>query len=721
MDHTALNKMDLLLVDDRIENLITLEAVLTSPQYNLIKATSGDEALRYLLDHNPILILMDVQMPGLDGFETASILKRSERTREIPIIFITAINKDERFVHQGYSYGAVDYIYKPYDAHILRSKVSVFAELAQKTIRLLKAEKHLRENENKERERQVALLELISLKREQADHKKYRDLVDGINHGIVWSANAETLSIGFVSTSAKRILGYSLDSWAADPNFFSNHLHPDDRDSFLNAIQCLKTDLKEVTLEHRFIAANNRKVWLNTGLKIARKADGASYEIRGLSIDISKMKRTEEALLKSSKRSLFLAEAGLLLSESLDYEATLAKIGTLIVPKLADWYSIDTADENGEQKRLAVALSDKFKSTLTNESIERLSPAHTEENIRQVLKTGKPKLYANLSIDLSQKRERNKKSSFKLEVPVLKSAMIVPLIARGKTTGAITFLSFLDSHHYDDEDLRMAEDLAHRIAVAIDNAGLYRQAQAAIDTRNEFLSIASHELKTPLTPLKIQVQMLLRTLRTDSIESLSLERLKSIAQTSDRQITKLSHLIEDLLDISKLTERKLNLELCEFDLIELIREIIDRYSSQMSKAGCSIEFLPTESIMVRWDRFRIEQVITNLLTNAIKYGPGKPLCIAVSVCQSVVRLSFQDQGIGIARKDHERIFGRFERAAASCNFGGLGLGLYIVQQILKTHGGKISVQSELNKGSTFTVELPINAESEANKSQTPAA
>jgi CheY-like chemotaxis protein len=138
------DKIEILLVDDRQENLLALEAVLASPDYKLIKVNSGDEALRYLLDHSPALILMDVQMPGLNGFETASIIKGSERTREIPIIFVTAINMDERFVHKGYDHGAVDYIYKPYDAHVLRSKVAVLAEIRrhhQRMIRLVAVQK----------------------------------------------------------------------------------------------------------------------------------------------------------------------------------------------------------------------------------------------------------------------------------------------------------------------------------------------------------------------------------------------------------------------------------------------------------------------------------------------------------------------------------------------------------------------------------------------------
>lgn len=229
--------VEILLVDDRADNLLTLEVALNSPQYKLVKASSGEEALRYLLDHKPALILLDVQMPKMDGFATANIIKSSERTRDIPIIFLTALHRDERFMQRGYQTGAVDYLSKPFDVEILRSKVSVFAELHRKTQQLIHVERELRRTEAQERERKLAAIELSALRREQLQQKKYQELVEGIHHGIVWSANPDTLAFSYVGPTAERLLGFSQQQWLSESNFWMNHIHPDDAGGFLALCQ----------------------------------------------------------------------------------------------------------------------------------------------------------------------------------------------------------------------------------------------------------------------------------------------------------------------------------------------------------------------------------------------------------------------------------------------------------------------------------------------------
>jgi CheY-like chemotaxis protein len=371
------DKIEVLLVDDRPENLLALETVLESPEYKLVKANSGDEALRYLLDHEPALILLDVQMPDLDGFETATLIKRSERTRSIPIIFVTALNQDDRYVLKGYQHGAIDYLYKPFDPNILRSKVAVFAELARKTRSLILAERKISEAEKKDRERQIAQLELRSLKREQLEQKKYLDLVAGITHGIVWSVDSDSMSTSFVSPSSLKILGYAESDWLDDQDFFLNLIPPADRKFFNDAIDRAKLSNESEKLEHRFVTHEGNELWFQTELKLAHKTDSSGYEIRGISMDITRMKEVQEML------------------------------------------------------------------------------------------------------------------------------------------------------------------------------------ETAVKVRDEFLSVASHELKTPLTPLKLQAQMLGRVLKAANGAELKSEKVDKILVTFDRQIDRLSLLIDELLDISKMTNGKL--------------------------------------------------------------------------------------------------------------------------------------------------------------------
>jgi signal transduction histidine kinase len=233
------------------------------------------------------------------------------------------------------------------------------------------------------------------------------------------------------------------------------------------------------------------------------------------------------------------------------------------------------------------------------------------------------------------------------------------------------------------------------------------KVEEAVRVRDDFLSIASHELKTPLTPLELKVTSLLRQVEADLESPLPAERVVRELQIAQRQIRKLTELINELLDDSRISAGRLQLSIKEVNLSDLVQEVVARFHQQAVQAGCSIDVgIVGEPITGRWDPLRIEQVITNLLTNALKYGAGKPVHIRAEGGLSNAKLTVQDQGIGIPREYLSRIFDRFERAVTDQHFGGMGLGLYITRKLVAAHGGQIEVQSEPGKGSTFTVELP---------------
>jgi PAS domain S-box-containing protein len=700
--------IDLLLVDDRPENLLTLEAVLASPGYRLVKANSGPAALRYLLDHEPAVILMDVQMPQLDGFETASLIKRSKRAREIPIIFLTAIPKDEGFTNKVYAYGAVDYLHKPFDPIILRSKVAVFAELARKSRRQIQAEKALLENAIREHERQLVQLELRGLKRERLNQEKYRDLVEGIQHGIVWSADPVSLAISFVSPSAKKILGFPIDQWTSELDFIANRLYPDERQRVLSHLLSIREGEQDEGIEHRFRTASGSEVWMHTGVRLAPKGEAGAYELRALSVDITRIKQAEETLLQNKRHSDFLADASLLLSESLDYEATLNRLGSLAVPRLADWYSVSILDTHGNVRTLATHHSNPSQMELAKSFAEGY-PADLQAPtaIGQVLRTGRPLLLANITETFLTSHLQDAEQRRVVQELGIRSAIIVPLLVRGRTFGTLAFMSASSGYRYNESDLRLAEDLARRAASAIDNAFLYQEAQKAIRTRDEFLSIASHELKTPITPLKIQIQGLMRIFKSGELTVLGKDRLRRMLESSERQLRRLTRLIDDLLDISRIDMGRLALSYQPFDLAELAHEVLERFSDQLQAAQCSVRLELESRLTVNWDRFRIEKVIINLLTNAMKYGQGSEIQISSWQEGNFAYFQVRDQGIGIASEDLNRIFERFERAVSGSHYGGLGLGLYIVRQVVAAHQGSVSVQSELGQGSTFTVAIPF--------------
>ncbi len=235
-----------------------------------------------------------------------------------------------------------------------------------------------------------------------------------------------------------------------------------------------------------------------------------------------------------------------------------------------------------------------------------------------------------------------------------------------------------------------------------------RSLENAIQVRDNFLSIASHELNTPVTSLKLQTQGLSRLLRsTPPGESIPREKLENSLQTTERQIHRLSKLISNLLDVSKIGSGKLSLDTEHLELNDVVTQVIERTSELARAAGSPVEFKVHDTITGTWDRFRLEQVFINLITNALKYGDGKPIEIALGIDNHCAQVSIRDSGIGIAKEHLERIFERFERAIPASTVSGLGLGLYIAREIVHAHDGNIDVDSKVGHGSTFTVKLPI--------------
>lgn len=237
------------------------------------------------------------------------------------------------------------------------------------------------------------------------------------------------------------------------------------------------------------------------------------------------------------------------------------------------------------------------------------------------------------------------------------------------------------------------------------------EAERSVTLRDDFISIASHELKSPLTPLKIYIDLLKRHLLTaDSKAFPKLSALVTSVANTDRQIDRLAALVDGLLDVSRITAGRLILKYEEFDLSSLVREVVERQRPEFVQANCEVEIRAEAAVTGFWDRTRIEQVATNLLTNAHKYGAGKPIEVEVSVVGGRARLSVRDHGIGIAKEDQEKIFGRFERVAPIKHYGGMGLGLFITREIVAAHDGTIWVESEPGEGSVFIVELPLELE-----------
>ena len=299
-----------------------------------------------------------------------------------------------------------------------------------------------------------------------------------------------------------------------------------------------------------------------------------------------------------------------------------------------------------------------------------------------------------------------------------RTTLVVPLIARGETLGALTMASAAPGRRYGPADLDLARELSHRAALAIDNARLYREAQQAIRLRDDFLSVASHELNTPLTSLMLSLQGLLQVPAERRLEPATVDRFFRLMA---RQGSRLTRLVSELLDVSRIQANLLSFQFQEgVDLVEVVQDIVSRSRPDLERAACPVVVRGSAHVLGRWDRSRLEQVVTNLLSNAIKFGPGNPIEITISEEAGCARFSVSDHGMGMDLSQQQRLFERFARGVSAEHYGGLGLGLYISRHIVATHGGRIQAASQPGAGATFTVEIPYAPPAEEVRRSCPA-
>ena len=386
---------NLLIVDDLPENLLALEALIKREDRTVFKALSADEALSLLLQHEFALAILDVQMPGMNGFELAELMRSTERTKNIPIVFVSAAGRELNYAFKGYESGAVDFLHKPLDIHAVKSKVNVFVDLYR---------------QRKAMKQQVEALE--------------------------------------------------------------------------------------------------------------------------------QSRREQEALLK------------------------------------------------------------ELQST--------------------------------------------------------------------------------------------QNELEH-----------------AVRMRDDFMSIVSHEVRTPLNGLILETQLRKLHLAKGNVAAFTLDKLSAMVDRDERQIKSLIRLVEDMLDVSRIRTGKLSIRPSRFDLVQLVSNLLESFSAQISNAESTLSFTAEGPVMGTWDEFRIEQVVVNLLTNALRYGSHNPIDVRVYCEGGQARVDVLDHGIGVSEENQKRIFQQFERVSANHVIAGLGLGLFISEQIVAAHGGSISIDSEEGKGSLFRVSLPL--------------
>lgn len=434
-------------------------------------------------------------------------------------------------------------------------------------------------------------------------------------------------------------------------------------------------------------------------------------------------------------RLAFLAEASEILNASLDYQTTLHNLAHLLVPRQADWCSVDMLAEDGRLERLAVAHVDPTRVAWAHELHRRYPPdMNAQSGVARAIRTGQPEIYPVITEEmLTQAAEDAEQLSILRQVG-FSSLMIVPMMSLGRSLGAITFVWAESGYHYGDSELNFAVDLAHRAAMAVENSRLYREAQEAVQVQKEldyyknlFLSTATHELRTPLTSVKGYAQLLDRAFKKlrDSdtppdpqVFREDLDRHIRSVEMVVWQVERMNRLIAELLDFSRLDNDKFVLDRAnQLNLADVINRVVE----QMTAIGDTqpvILDLPKAPVLGYWDESRLEQVLINLLGNAFKYSPkDHPVTVGLELRRSPASnrpealVWVQDNGIGIDQEHQANIFERFYRVrnGNTARIDGLGLGLYISHEIVTRHDGRMWLESQPGLGSTFYFTLPLES------------
>lgn len=444
------------------------------------------------------------------------------------------------------------------------------------------------------------------------------------------------------------------------------------------------------------------RLWTSGAVEVLKTAAGtlgAAILRRQAEAERLQLVREQAARVEAEaaqRRLAFVADASAVLASSLDYELTLQGVADLVVPNQADCCFMDVLEPDGSIRRVAASVIESYASRVGN-LVGVLTDPHSDHPISEVIRSATPRISRPIE---SRHAERAAK--------YFASALVVPLMTRVGVAGAMTWLISEQRRPFTDHDFNLAVDLGRRCALAIDNARLYGEARAAVSLRDEFMSVAAHELKTPMTSLRGYAQLLAREF--DRGEAESPERVRRAASTIQIQSDKLARLIGQLLDISRIQSGKLAIERRVADVSMIVRELIEALQSGMSSLHTLVGTLP-EHLLVRVDPLRIEQVVTNLIDNAVKYSPdGGQIEIDLAADDEMLSLRVRDHGVGVPLEHRAHIFDRFYQAHAGgplTSMAGMGLGLYISRQIVELHGGQIYAEFPEDGGTRMVILLPI--------------
>jgi len=530
------------------------------------------------------------------------------------------------------------------------------------------------------------------------DEERFRLLIDSIQDYSVFPLSVD----GRVSNwnlGAERLKGYTTEEALG---LHISRFFPEEENAERVPERILTRAALEGHAEYEgwLVRKDKSLFWGTVVLNAMRDQAGRLHGFSNIARDLSERKRVE-------KSQTFLAEAGEILTGSLEYERTLQEVARLAVRSMADWCTVAVQCANGLSVQ-SVAHADPAQEPKTQKLLRVLSVDETKpaRGIGHVVRTGQSELCPDTLEAVWVRAALGVDSPDHFLTLGARSYMCVPLKARGGTFGAITLVSVTRGRSYGPGDLALAEEFARKAALAVDNARLFREAQEALTARDEFLSMASHDLRSPLTSLRLQLQAVRRNLPPDSAGPSSMEKLAARVESMERQTDRMLHMMDALLDISQMTAGRLELKRQKVDLVEVVRGAVATLEEELRQSGVQVRVHAEGPVEGMWDSLRLEQVVDNLLSNAVKYGKGRPVEMTVSRDGLTARLEVRDQGVGVAPEDQARLFDRFERVRLDRSVAGYGVGLWIVRRVVEAHGGSISVESRLGEGACFIVQLP---------------
>ncbi|MFP5384914.1 MAG: PAS domain S-box protein [Bacteriovoracia bacterium] len=508
----------------------------------------------------------------------------------------------------------------------------------------------------------------------------------------------------FWDETLESIYGYKPGTFTGEINDYTNSIHPEDREKLWETVAEAQKLKRPYILEHRIIRADGEIRWIHCSGTTFYDEAGTPILMMGTAMDITDKKI-------SALDQKFLSEVSEILSSSFNFLETLQTAAEYASEFFCDGCFIDQLTPEGEIKRIVVSSHDESIKDRIIHLHQKFPLRHDPDHpLFKSLFTGKTAYFEN-TMEMGPLLREKFGDEYLEEVSRInyQSTIVVRLKGRENLLGTMTFFTVKNGKHkFDSRHKYLAEELGYRTSMAIENSLLFLNSQEAIKSRDEFLSIASHELKTPLTSLFLQNQMRKRELDKGNSSLLEESNIRKMIDADERQLKRINRLIDDMLDIARIRAQRLSIQKENFEFCSFVSDVIERFRAQMEASGCDLSLILADPVYINADIYRLEQVVVNLLTNAMKYGAGRPVRIEVVTSSRKLTLKIHDNGPGISPVDLERIFLRFERAVHGREISGLGLGLYISRKIVEEHEGALFATSAPGKGATFIMDLPLS-------------